>query len=413
MLFLYNLIIKVCGSVLYILQFFNDKMRLFLEGRKHLMERIAKEAQTDRETVWFHFASLGEFEQGRPVLESLKAQYPDYWIVITFFSPSGYELRKNYALADRIYYLPLDTETNAREFIRLVRPKIAIFTKYEYWYNYFAELHRRQIPLYMISAVFNRRQPFFSWYGGLHRRMLGMVSHFFVQDKESEALLRNAGVCNVSVSGDTRFDRVAENAEQPKDFPVVGKFCKDAKVLIAGSTWPEDEKHLSNAMASLPGWKSIIAPHEIKEEKLQALEHMLSPKTSLRYSKAQGMSCFTDIAVLIIDNVGMLSSVYRYGDISYIGGGFGAGIHNTLEAAAFGLPVIFGPNYHKFLEAKALISEGGGFAYSNEDELKGLVQNLDQEAVRLKAGHIAAAYVQKGRGATAMIIKHLSKILTA
>ena len=409
MLFLYNLSIKIYLVLLYLARFFNTKAKLWIEGRKNIFANIEKQVDPAKQHIWFHFASLGEFEQGRPVLEKIRHLYPDRPLVITFFSPSGYELRKNTPLADHVFYLPADTRTNARKLVSLLNPALVIFTKYEYWYHYFKELHERRIPLYVISAVFRENQVFFKWYGTLNRNILTLVTHFFVQDEFSAALLKTVGLHNVTVSGDTRFDRVAENAASPKKFPQVEKFCSGSDVFVAGSTWPDDEKLIASLVVKYPEWKFIIAPHEIKAEKIRALEGLLPAGSSIRYSAVSDlhMGRQGNHRVLIIDNIGMLSSLYQYGRIAYIGGGFGVGIHNTLEAAAFAVPVIFGPNYHKFLEAKALIQRGAGFSIADVEELSEVVAKLNDAGYRMAAAVKAGAYVREQQGATTTILNFI------
>ncbi|RZJ97942.1 MAG: 3-deoxy-D-manno-octulosonic acid transferase, partial [Flavobacterium sp.] len=327
---------------------------------------IAEKVNPAGENIWFHFASLGEFEQGRPVLEKLRQLHPQKKIIITFFSPSGYEIRKNYSLADAIFYLPLDTKKNAKRFIEIVNPEMAIFTKYEFWYYYFNELKRKEIPLYIISGIFRKEQIFFKRYGGFYRNILKCVSHFFVQNEESTLLLKSININNTTISGDTRFDRVYENAKNPKHIPEIDFFCGDSPILICGSTWPDDEKLIAELPAKYPDWKFIIAPHEVHESHIQIIESLF-PET-VRFSELKSKRT-TDSSILIIDNIGMLSALYQYGRFAYIGGGFGAGIHNTLEAAAFGLPVIFGPKFSKFQEAKDLIEIGAAKSISSADEL--------------------------------------------
>ncbi|WP_207429675.1 3-deoxy-D-manno-octulosonic acid transferase [Pedobacter sp. SYSU D00535] len=411
MLILYNFGIGIYYLLIFIFHFFNTKAKLWIEGRRNLFQRIAQEVDPRAEKVWFHFASLGEFEQGRPVLEKVREQYPNYKTLITFFSPSGYELRKNYQGADYIFYLPLDTRFNAEKFIQLTKPQLAIFTKYEFWYHYFKELQREGIPLYLISGIFRESQPFFKWYGGLNRKMLKRVSHFFVQDGRSKQLLEDININNVTVSGDTRFDRVAENAASAKQFEKVETFCGVNPVLVAGSTWPEDEKLIAGLAKEYPQWKFVVAPHEIKEEKIQAFISLLEPGIAVRYSEFDQIEKAFQHRVLIIDNIGMLSSLYQYGKVAYIGGGFGVGIHNTLEAAAFAIPVIFGPNYDRFLEAKALISAEAGFSISNREELQDIMRKLQNEEFRTKTAAAAGRLVQEGKGATGIILNHLEKQL--
>jgi 3-deoxy-D-manno-octulosonic-acid transferase len=407
MLLLYNLGVRFYFFLILVASIFNKKANAWINGRKKI------NFQHFKKSAWFHFASLGEFEQGLPVLTAFKSANTDFKIVITFFSPSGFEVRKNTSFADAVYYLPLDTPGNARKFISAINPSIAVFTKYEYWYHFFNELHRRDIPLYIISGIFRPNQVFFKWYGGLHRKMLGFVTRFFVQDEHSELLLQKSGIDRVSISGDTRFDRVWVNAQQPKSFPLIGEFKSGQKLFIAGSTWPADEVLVAQLVDDYPDWKFIFAPHEISEEKINRLLDIL-PDSSIRYSAliTHNSLLTTDHSpqTLIIDNIGMLSSLYQYGDIAYIGGGFGAGIHNTLEAAAFGLPVIFGPNYEKFKEAKDLITLQGGFSISNENELKKVVTYLIEDENRRKdISRKIKDYVKGNTGATEMIIEYINQ----
>jgi len=421
-MFLYNIGIKLYYFAVWLASFFNAKAGLWIKGR-----RQQKFAQLSS-SIWFHFASLGEFEQGRPILEAMRSLHPEKKIVLTFFSPSGYEIRKNTPLADAVYYLPLDTEYNAQKFIEATKPTMAVFTKYEYWYHYFNELHEQQIPLYIVSGIFRPGQVFFKWYGGLHRKILSLVTHFFLQDEQSKQLLSNLGINNTTISGDTRFDRVWANAEQPKQIPGVGEFKNRQKLFIAGSTWPEDEKLLATLPAMYPDWKFIFAPHEVEPEKINNLINLLPEGSAIRYSelvddnsKVKSQKSEDEAVspaprtsqpvprILIIDNIGMLSSLYAYGDIAYIGGGFGVGIHNTLEAAAFGLPVIFGPNYSKFNEARELIALKAGFSISNESELKGITDTLiaDSTFYNITSKKIYS-YVREHTGATQMVMELIS-----
>jgi 3-deoxy-D-manno-octulosonic-acid transferase len=397
---LYNTGVLLYFIAIYLASFFNKKARLWINGRKNQpFVRFS-------ESIWFHFASLGEFEQGRPVLEQFKILYPNNKIVVTFFSPSGYEIRKNTPLADAVYYLPLDTAQNARDFINIIQPKMAVFTKYEYWYHFFNEMHRQKAPIYVISGIFRPKQVFFKWYGGLHRKILSFVRWFFVQDERSEVLLQQLGINNVSISGDTRFDRVWANAQHPKAIPAIEEFKNGHKVFIAGSTWPPDEKLIAALVSQYPDWKFIIAPHEISEEKIGKLMELLPEGSTARYSQISHLK--SHVSNLIIDNIGMLSSLYQYGDIAYIGGGFGVGIHNTLEAAAFGLPVIFGPEYSKFKEAQDLIALQAGFSIADEEGLKTTTNSLVSDPVFYnKARETVATYVKEHTGATAAIMNHI------
>lgn len=402
MYWLYNISMLIYGLLVRLASLFNAKAKLFIAGRKGIFKHISAKFNGNERPIWFHFASLGEFEQGRPVLENIKASKPNEKIIVTFFSPSGYEIRKNYALADGIFYLPLDTISNAQKFVNLVNPKMAIFTKYEFWPNYFRALANQNTPLYIISGIFRSNQIFFKGYGGFYRNVLKCVKHFFVQNEESASLLKSIGINTVDISGDTRFDRVYENAQTPKKLPLIEKFCGEAPVLIAGSTWPEDEKLLVDLVAKNPDWKLVIAPHEIHEAHINAITDLFP--NGLRFSKVDvNANAEMNSQVLIIDNIGMLSSLYQYGKIAYIGGGFGVGIHNTLEAAAFGLPVIFGPNYHKFQEAKDLIEIGAAKSISNAEELVTAFEYY----VAHESGTLAKNYVANKKGATAMIMKKI------
>jgi len=402
MLFIYHIAIRFYYLFVYAASLFNQKAAQWIKGRKNM------QLQQSKNCIWFHFASLGEFEQGRPVLEKLKTVYPDKPVVITFFSPSGYQIRKNTPLADAVYYLPLDTAFNARNFINTLQPAMAIFTKYEYWYHFFNELHQRQVPLYIISGIFRPGQVFFKWYGGLHRKMLTMVSHFFVQDDISRQLLQTLNINNVTVSGDTRFDRVWANAQQPKQLAEIAKFKAGQNIFIGGSTWPQDEELLAGLVDNYPDWKFIFAPHEIGEEKISKLLGYLPAGQTIRFSSIAQLT--NAHRVLVIDNIGMLSSLYQYAEVAYIGGGFGAGIHNTLEAAAFGLPVIFGPNYQKFKEAKDLMGLKAGISISDREQLKQAAALLMNNAAhRAFAGEQSKKYVAGHIGATKAIVQYITR----
>lgn len=374
-----------------------------------LREKIDRNAKY----IWFHASSLGEFEQGRPMMEKIKAEHPGYKILLTFFSPSGYEVRKNYNGADVICYLPFDTPYRVKKFVNLANPAIAVFIKYEFWGNYLCELKRREIPVYIISAIFRPDQLFFQWYGIPYRKMLTCFNHLFVQDQRSKALLEEYGITNVTVTGDTRFDRVLDVRRQAREISVVERFVKNEKgeqmlTLVAGSSWPQDEEMLLRYFNEHPEMKLIIAPHEIHREHLMYIESLLK-RPSIRLSEAAGDSNLSGKDCLIIDSFGLLSSIYRYGQIAYIGGGFGAGIHNTLEAAVYGLPVLFGPKYHKFKEAKDLIAVGGGFSVSDE---KAFCAQMDElltyHEVLEASGKAAGDFVKKNAGATDQVLQELS-----
>jgi len=406
MLWLYNFGIFLYKIVVTVASAFNVKANLFLKGRKNLLKIIANKEFSKERPVWFHFASLGEFEQGRPVLEELKKNHPDTKIVVTFFSPSGYEIRKNYTLADGVFYLPLDTRKNAAEFIRTVQPRMAIFTKYEFWYHYFKSLQDAGIPLIIISGIFRPDQAFFKWYGGFYRRILGFVTTFFVQNEQSVKLLKQLGLENVELSGDTRFDRVAENVLAPKQLPLIEAFCGSSPVFIAGSTWLPDEMLLKDLFQQFPEWKFIVAPHETNAAHIQEIIKLLP--LAVRYTQLNSGLSGVDQQVLIIDNIGILSSVYQYGKVAYIGGGFGTGIHNTLEAAAFGLPVIIGPKYDKFQEAKDLLALGAAVSIQSFDDLSAAFIKLQKDQ---NAGITAKNYVLEKTGSTAQIIKYLENYI--
>lgn len=403
MLWLYNLGISLYGFIVSAFSLFNSKAKLFIQGRKNIFDHLEKTIDGTKKHIWFHFASLGEFEQGRPVLEKIKELHPKKRIVITFFSPSGYEIRKNYPLAAGVFYLPLDTDGNAKRFISLINPEMAIFTKYEFWYHYFKTLNDRQIPLYLISGIFRPDQIFFSWYGSFHRRILSFVDHFFVQNIESMELLKHLGLENTSLSGDTRFDRVAENALSPKKVDLIENGWINSPVFIAGSTWPADERLISALIQQQPDWQFIIAPHEIDEAHIQEIEKLIPG--AVRYSNL--VNGATGAAqTLIIDNIGLLSSLYQYARIAYIGGGFGVGIHNTLEAAAFGIPVIFGPKYDKFQEAKDLIALTAARSIETESDLSKAFTHFNENK---EAGKIAQKYVNEKTGSTRQILEFIAR----
>lgn len=404
MLFFYQIGIKLYIFLIKMLSPFDRKAQLWLKGRKKLLHRIQLEVDVRQTNIWFHFASLGEFEQGVPVLKLVKKKHPQYKIIITFFSPSGYEVRKNSALADHVYYLPADTAANARAFVKIVNPTFAVFTKYEYWYYFFKELKNTNIPIYIISGIFREQQNYFKWYGTLNRKTLGFVSHFFVQDEESRRLLALLGHSNATVSGDTRFDRVAETAESPKQFPEIAAFCKDDFVLVAGSTWPQDEKLIAGLVKRHPDWKFIIAPHETDGQHIANLTASLPAGSFTRYT---ALAEYPLCNVLIIDTIGILSSVYQYGKAAYIGGGFSAGIHNTLEAAVFGIPLVFGPEFKKFQEAIDLVECGAAYTVRDEGGLQEIMVKLHDKTTRTLSGAAAKHYVEARTGASALIIDHL------
>jgi 3-deoxy-D-manno-octulosonic-acid transferase len=405
MIFLYNIGIFLYGLMIRLIAPFNPKAKQFVEGRKHIFKHLAERVCNTDKHIWFHFASLGEFEQGRPVLEKIKAEYPGKKIVVTFFSPSGYEIRKNYPLAEGVFYLPLDTRSNAERFIQAINPELAIFTKYEFWHHYFEVLAEQKIPLFLISGIFRPDQIFFKFYGGFNRNILKHVDWYFVQNQQSVDLLRSLAITKVSIAGDTRFDRVAENAAKPASLPLVQTFAESSKVFIAGSTWPADESMIKALETEIPDWKIILAPHEIGADHLKQIEQLFP--TAIRYSKLNDQ-CAKSARILLIDNIGMLSSLYQYARLAYIGGGFGVGIHNTLEAAAFGLPVIFGPNYRKFQEAHDLLKIGAAKSIEDEQSLFTAFQLLKNNQ---KAAQLAKEYVSQQKGATASIYEKIREYL--
>ena len=415
-IFLYNIFLLLYSAGISVASLFSEKAKLWKAGRKNIFARLEESIGKSGPVVWMHCASLGEFEQGRPVLESLRKEYPDHKLLLTFFSPSGYEIRKNYNGADWVYYLPLDTPGNVKRFLDIVKPSLAIFVKYEYWYNYLNQLQGRGTPTILISAIFRRDKIFFKWYGGLHRKMLQFFNHIFVQDEESQHLLETIlPQEKVSVAGDTRFDRVAEIAEGFKPISPIEKFVDGRKILVAGSAWPDDEKKLKIISEKFENKISlIIAPHEITDSHLNFLER-LYPNCILYSDLANNANSFfkkNDKNVLIINNIGMLSKLYHYADICYIGGGFNkSGIHNTLEAAVYGKPVIFGPNYHKFSEAVALTKNKGGFTYSNENELIEIIDGLLNSNDELEvSGKAAGKFVAENTGATQKILEYIRQI---
>ncbi|WP_167610485.1 3-deoxy-D-manno-octulosonic acid transferase [Maribellus sediminis] len=403
-IFFYGLIIRVSAL-------FNTKAKQFVAGRKNWEEALKNKVDSNARYIWIHCASLGEFEQGRPIIEEIKQRLPEYKIALTFFSPSGYEIRKNYDQADIVMYLPLDTKKNARQFINILNPEKVFFVKYEYWYFYISELKRKSIPLYIVSAIFRENQQFFKntpsgkWY----RKLLSGFDHIFIQNEKSAELLQSIGIKNFTIAGDTRFDRVAAIAGSAKKFENVEKFTAGSLTVIAGSTWKPDEELLAAFINNSKNIKFIIAPHEVNQANINRI-HQLLKKPAISFSKVQN----TDIGdhdVLIIDSIGILSSLYQYGNVAYIGGGFGVGIHNILEAATFKLPIIFGPNYKKFKEAVDLVGQKGAFPIENANDLNAALNQLltDKNALN-NASEICKNYVEKNVGSTKLIINKVFNI---
>lgn len=411
MVVLYNFAIRLYVLAIRIAALFSPKAKLWINGRKELLSKVKQFRTTHQgKLIWFHCASLGEFEQGRPVIEGLKKAKPDCLIVVTFFSPSGYEIRKDYAMADGIFYLPADTPQKAKSFVNALNPNVVLFVKYEFWYNHLQVLHQKNIPTFLISAVFKSKHVFFKKHGGLHRKMLTFFDKIYVQDKDSATLLNSIDYNKISVAGDTRVDRVIDIVVKGKAIDPVEIFTKGHFALIAGSTWAKDEALLAEVLKEkdFKDWKIVIAPHEIDENHIQQIETQFSLST-VRYSQANEQT-LRDAKVLIIDNIGMLSTIYRYGKLAYIGGGFGVGIHNTLEPAAHGLPVIFGAKYQKFTEANWLVENGGGFVVQNVHDLKSILQKMKIENDRTTAAQQAAYYIKSNKGASVEIINDISKL---
>jgi 3-deoxy-D-manno-octulosonic-acid transferase len=398
--FIYTLVIRVASA-------WNAKAAEWLQGRKNVWKELEALNFAGSSTVWIHSSSAGEFEQAKPLIDALKKINPSCKIIVSFFSPSGYSVAKNYKQADHITYLPVDTRTNAKRFVEIINPRLVIFVKYDFWYHYLNTVHSKKIPLLLISAVFRKGQFFFKWYGGFYRKMLHWFDAFFVQDKLSCEQLKNYGFENCLVSGDTRFDRVATIEENFSEIEGIKEFVGQSKVLVAGSTWPEDEQLIKDAMIDVQGLKPIIAPHEIHKQHIEKIQKQFSD--SILYSELK--SNHSTQKVLIIDNVGMLSRLYRYATITYVGGGFTRdGIHNILEAAVYGKPVLFGPNYKKYREAEELIENGGAFSAQNSDELKNKIQNLLHEPHAYNnASEASSAYISANKGATEKIMNYIQE----
>ena len=410
MTFLYRIAIAVYHFMIWTAAPFNGKARLYVSGRKNWAVKLQRQAELNSRYIWIHCASLGEFEQGRPVIEAIRQEHPEYRIVLSFFSPSGYEVRKKYPFADIVCYLPRDSARNAKRFLDIIKPEKALFIKYEFWYYYIRELKNREIPLFLISGIFRKEQMFFSampW-GKWFRNLLNSFTMLYIQDNDSAKLLENAGIRKFTIAGDTRFDRVAALSESAKDIPVVNKFAGNKPLLVAGSTWTPDEQLLCGIINNQDRFKLIIAPHEVTPENVSKLEKMLK-KPSVRYTLANEADVH-QYSVLIIDTIGLLSSLYRYGKIAYIGGGFGVGIHNILEAATYGMPVIFGPNYARFREARDLIGLKAAFPVGSAGELEKVLSVLTGEpSVLQEASEISSNYVNKNKGATKVIIDQIFK----
>ncbi len=404
----YNIAVYIVGFLLKIIALFNKKINLFINGRKNLFEDLNEHfAPTDR-TIWFHCASLGEFEQGRPIIENFKSSYPGFKILVTFFSPSGYQIRKDYPIADFVTYLPLDTKRNAKKFIQTINPELAIFVKYEFWPNILKELKSKNITTLLVSGIFRQDQAFFKWYGSWMKKSLQTFEHFFVQNETSKRLLNNINIHDISISGDTRFDRVFEITQQNNHIDFVKDFTNKKSILVAGSTWDKDEELLIeyiNTQAS-ENEKFIIAPHTINPKSINNLKNKLTKEAILFSSKTKS----TEAQVLIIDSIGMLTKLYSYANIAYVGGGFGVGIHNILEPATFGIPIIIGPNYVKFNEAHDLIKLGACQVIHSNIELNTTIKYLLENKLEKETkGGFAKKYILNNKGATAQIISYIHK----
>jgi len=401
--FLYLLAIKLYLCGIYAVSPFNSKARLWITGRKNWKEKLSLKAENLNSPIWVHCASLGEFEQGRPVIEKIKEKRPEQKIILTFFSPSGYEIRKNYPLADYICYLPPDTRSNAKYFIETVRPKMGLFIKYEFWNNYISELYNNRIPVYLVSGIFRKSQHFFRWYGKFFLDILRKFTHFFLQDEDSAKLLRIKGIENLTVTGDTRFDRVSKIAASAPVIPVLEEFRNGEKIFLAGSSWPDDEKIIVKYINSYPDrMKWIFAPHEPEPSNIERLEKMLKPEC-VRFTEFSEKD--RNARVLIINTVGILSSAYRYASIAAVGGGFGKGIHNVLEPACWGIPVLFGPNHRKFREAANLLNKKAAFCFRNYQEFRIIMEKLLTDTEMYKSASDAALkYISENTGATDKIL---------
>ncbi len=400
---MYSLVIYVYLLAVKIVSLFDKKVRLMVRGHSVVFKTLREQIKENDRYIWFHAASLGEFEQGRPLIERIRRQYPHYKILLTFFSPSGYEVRKNYEGADVICYLPFDTPRNVKRFLSLAHPCMAFFIKYEFWQNYLKGLQKRQIPVYSVSSIFRKDQVFFRWYGGQYYKVLTRFTHLFVQNEVSKELLAKLNIHNVTVVGDTRFDRVIEIMEQAKPLPLVKAFSQDYAVFVAGSSWPPDEDLFIQYFNTHPEIKLIIAPHVIKESHLTEIIEKLQ-RPYLRYTQANETNV-KEADCLIIDCYGLLSSIYRYGVVAYIGGGFGVGIHNVLEAAVYGIPVMFGPNNKRFREAQRLLQVGGAFEIHDMADFSAMTDKLlSDESFRKQASLSAGQYVKGNSGAADKVL---------
>lgn len=408
---IYNFAVQLSALLLKLIALFHPKIKLFVEGRKAAMPYLQQNISPGDLIIWVHTASLGEFEQGLPIIEQLKKNYPEHRILVTFFSPSGYEVKKNTSAADLVTYLPMDTKKNAKKFLDLVNPKLVIFVKYEIWPNYLRALSQKNTPTLLISALFKESQIYFKGYGGFMRKTLRHFTHIFVQDAKSIALLSGIGIENTDISGDTRFDRVIEILERDNSLAFMEDFKNGRQVLVAGSTWPDDEEvlvpYINTGESSL---KFVLAPHNIKPEHINKLKSSITKKTIL-YSELENKD-LSNCEVLIIDTIGLLTKIYSYADISYVGGGFATGLHNTLEPAVYGIPVIIGPNFKGFKEAEDLVKKGGVLVVKSPKEFFTLVNDLTKdEAYLKKTGDINSTYVSENKGASIQIMTYIRTLI--
>jgi 3-deoxy-D-manno-octulosonic-acid transferase len=402
----------LASQLVKLIALFSSKIKLFVHGRNTVFQTLASKINPEDKTIWFHAASLGEFEQGLPVMEKIKVRYPKHKIVVTFFSPSGYEVRKNNIIADVTVYLPLDTKSNAKKFLKLVHPELVFFIKYEFWPNYLNELKKRNSRTFLISGIFRKNQAFFKWYGGFYRNALKTFNYFFVQNESSKKLLQSLNLNNVKISGDTRFDRVVAILERDNSLDFIRQFKNNTTTIVIGSSWPKDESLLVNYINQTnENVKFIIAPHNIKTEQIQELKNSITKKKILFSQIGTNRDLpLQDYDVLIVDTIGILTKIYSYADIAYVGGGFGnPGVHNILEPATFGIPIIVGPNFSHFAEAVALVHQQGCISISNQNELDETFSNLiSNEDIRHEKGHICSTFVQMNKGATDVIMNQIS-----
>ena len=412
MLFLYNLLIHIATAVLHLIALFNKKITLFVQGRKASFAILKQQIQPSDRVFWIHVASLGEYEQGLPIMEKLKQQFPTHKIVLTFFSPSGYEVKKNNTIADATLYLPMDTKSNAQAFLKLVHPEKVFFVKYEYWPNYLNQLKKQQIETYLVSGIFRPNQVFFKWYGGFYRNALHAFTYFFVQNEESRALLASIQLNNSTAVGDTRFDRVSQILENDNTLAFLEELTqgKTKKTIVVGSSWPQDEKIIVDYINQTQddSLKFVIAPHNIKPEQINQLYQSIEKPKQLHSNYIPGATDLAQTQVYIIDAYSLLTKAYSYATIAYVGGGFGAGIHNILEAATFGVPILIGPNYKKFQEAKDLIQLGSCIVINNEaDFINNLTELLTNEALRCELNDISSTFILSNKDATNKIYNHI------